>query len=546
MEVLVSYPIFSKALAISLLSISTLFATGESPPPPYARTADDAFYNDIITTGGNAIPKPSTNNGADDTDPVDLFTQQGFILYAYLIGVHDEADCEPYFTALTTFCTERNIQKVYLFTPSPSLPNGSSKFEFFQPDSTSSPSFVSMTNDLVNQMRALPGSTNFEVAVFFEPGFFGSHATTPSFISPYTSIEAPLPSITLPGFFDYLGEMLDWAAAILPQVPGICEISFDPEGDGTDGTPANKSDQQLVFNYSDNYRFAHGLRCTHPGTTVPTIVDLSTAPGIDESSVGMANLSTFPVPTAYTGGFKPGTFPDSPPPWRQINSDLPNEADLYRPLLDYILYQAYQSNIPEIFNTPTSNGGHDFALSASRFIKLLKNEPYLNGTGVITTSKGNPIVTGCHGSNFLAFKDSDGFLFEINATKKIGIIGSVQSDTQLTLSYGPTVDLPRAKYLRTEITTGFPTQDGLTQEILDRQIFMFSVNYDTSTELNFFGNWNLSDFMGFISALPVAAKANPPFPGLNFPTLRVLYEFNLLRTIVNTEPTIPWDVAETP
>jgi hypothetical protein len=543
MEVPVLFPTFSKVTTLSLLSFSHLFATS-THTPPYARTADDIFYNEIITSGRQSIPGNSNESDSGDTSPVDLFTKQGFILWDYLLEVHNDADCVEHFSNLTELCILRNIQKVIIFIPSPSLPGGSTKFEFFQNNSSLPQNFVSMTNDLVNQMRALPNSTNFEVSIFFEPGFFASNVTeAPPYASGYsetTPTPPPLPEVALPGFYDDLPNMLNWAAAMIAQVPGIVEIAYDPEGEGTDGTTANKNNQQDVFNFSDYFKYAHGLVYTPAGSSTAVPIKLGTSPGIDESKIILANLSTFPVNSVYTAAYKSGVFPNPEPSWR-----LSNETD---PLLQSVYVQAYQSNIPNIFNTATTNGNHNFTLSGQRFNKLLKDEPYLTGTGVISCQKGNPIVTGSHGSNFETFKGSDGFFFETQAPyKKIGIVGTVDSNTQITFSYGPTVDLPKAKYLRNEIVTGWPSQPDITQEMINNIYWMFSVNYAPNPNpllsLEFFGNWILSDFMNFINALNTANASNPPFPGFNFPTTNyAIYNFDFLRSTVNTTPTIAWDV----
>lgn len=535
MEDLLAFPIFSK----TILSAAAFFAA--SYP-----IANESFYKSIIQEASQKIPSSKKQS---TVSPVDAFTQQGFLLWDYLEGVGSDADCVPHFNNLISLCQQRNIQRVILFIPSPALPDGTTKYDFFQSQSAMADNFVTMTQKLVSTMRSkVP---NFEVSLLFESGSFVSDVTvSPSLVSPYTSVSAPLPFSRFAGYFTNLTNMLNWSSYMITQPGiGITEIVFDPEWADPNGDPADKTDQQMVYNYSDNYKYAYGLTYTPYGTTNSTPIKLGTTVGIDESKVTYANLFTFPVNSVFTASFEDNIFPNPHPSWRLTNSEL---QDLTVPLLQSVYIQCYQTNMPAMFAAgATSSGGHDGTLAAQYFNSLLLDQPYIAGTGRISCMLGNPDVTGSSNSQFLTFQGGDPFLFTTDAPpKKIGIVDTVNSNTDLTLSYGPTITASKIPYQRTEIITAWDSQTpGISQEVIDNIYWMFALNYEEvpphppAPPYRFFGNWNLADFMTFITSLNQENKTNPPFPGFNFPTGNyVIYDYDLLTSTANTIPAIPWDV----
>lgn len=473
----------------------------------------------MIQQARDTLPglKTTENRQAPPLSGLTRFTNQGFLLWDYLINVSN-ADLEQHFKDLTSLCIRRKIRRAIIFIRDPA------NSTFFQPTNTGENSFVFQANNLFNQVRA--EVTNFEIAVFFESGNFSSNAPAQS--KPTVN---PLPSTSLSEYFSDLGNMLDWSKAMIGQVPGIKEISFDPEASG-----ATKSIQQLVYNYTDEYKYLNGLDSIRIGTTV----------GIDESKITYANLATFPVSNIYTNQIS--TFPENPQPNWSRGSDATS------PLLQSIYIQVYETSIPAIFAAGfnSQTGRHNGQLAGQYFNLLLRDQPYLTGQGTITFTQGNPTVTGS-GTNFTSFADP--FLFANDTVnnipnRKIGVVESIASNTSLSLEDPFAVfSETNSPFTRTEIVTAWDTQPQLTQEMLNNIYWMLSVNFHSP--LNFFGNWQLSDFMDFVSSSVeqnnTASKA--PFSDsstsspLSFPSNNfVIYNYDFATTIVNTTPTNNGDV----
>ncbi len=543
MEALLAFPIFSKvafSLAILLASTQAL----DAGKYPFAITE---FYDSVVHNVNNQIPN-SPKKTSPAVSPVSEFTNYGFTLWDYLEDVHSDSDCVTHFNNLTSLCQTSNIQKVILFIPTPMAADGSVKLDFFQSNSSMPDNFISMTSTLVNTMKTVANVPNFEVCIFFENGFFNSDVSnTVPFVSPYTAIAAPLPASYHVGYFEYITNMLNWAAVMISQNIGISEVAFDPEGQGSDTLIATKSDQQRVYNYTDNYKWACALTYIDSKTSQTVPINLGTTIGIDESKIAFSNVSTFPVNPIFVASFDPGVFPNPQPFWRIITPELPI---LTVPLLQKVYIQAYQTNIPAIFAAgATPSGSHDGVLAATYFNKLLLDQPYVNGEGRISCVQGGVNVTGV-GSNFLTFQDGDPFLFTTaNPPKKIDVVDHVVNNSNLVLEDGSTITATNISWQRTEIAPGWTTQPAITQDMVNSIYWMFALNYEEvsphppATPYRFFGNWNLSDFMTFITNVNSINSANPPFTGLNFPvTNYVIYTSYLLMTTVNQIPIPPWDV----
>jgi hypothetical protein len=541
LEGLLPYPIFSKLILFSYVSISCFganYPTGNSP----------FFEESVYSTNKNV---PGTTSNADPftppTCPTTAFVEQGFILWDYLTGVHTDEDCVTHFQKLIALCQKNKFSRAIIFIPSPQLPTGATKFDFFQTNSSMSQNFKTYVTELVTTMRETEKVTDFYVSVFFESGFFGSDASMPAFVTPYTEVATPIPSTYLDTYFQYLPDMLKWAAYMIGLDIGIEEIAFDPEAyiEST-GSSAAQKNYQTVYNYTDNYRWAYGLMYTPYGESSRVPIKLGSTHGIDESKITYANLFTFPVDSVFTFSLKP-YFPDPKPSWRQINSEM-TEEELVQPLLNSVYIQAYQSNMPAMFAAgATAEGGHSGSEAAVDFNALLRDYPYIIGEGQICCTKDNPTISGLK-TDFLTYEGQDGFLFKMDTPlKKICDIGSVQSNTSLTAGFGSTITTTRPiPFQKTEIITAWNTQDpGISQDAINNIYWMFSTNYapDEKVPLKFFGNWNLCDFMSFITNFNSKNVSNPPFPGFDFPTKNyALYDMIFLETVVNEVPVPPWGI----
>lgn len=413
--------------------------------------------------------------GCEAITPQDRFTEQGFILWDYLIGV-DNDGLPAHFDDLIALCQRRKVQRVIVFIKDPS------SFSFFQLDSDEG--FIAKANGLTGE--------GINLSVFFETGDFSSSA--PALKVPTVN---PPPSSKLEGYFADIQPMLDWAAAVSTKVPGISEIAFDPQAAG-----ATSSIEQLVYNYSDEYKFLNGL----------DKLRLATSLGIDESKECYANTYRFPVPTIFTAHIT--TFPTAPT-WNR-------GSDPSAPLLGSVYIQCYQTSIPAIFES------HDGVSSGKMFNALLRDQPYVNGAGTISFTKHTTAVDG-QGTKFKALADP--FLYAQD--KKIGVVSGATSDEELTLEE-PGADFTGEKlpFTRTEVVTAWDTQPELTQEVVDSIYWMFSVNY--KPPLSFFGNWQLLDFMDFIDSATAANKQTSPFGSCVFPEKNfVIYNYNYLTTVTD-------------
>ncbi len=484
----------------------------------------DTFYEGIVLQGRATLPgiAPLGN----ETEDLQRFTNQNFMLWDYLIGIGTEAEYQSHFDNLMTLCQNRKIGRLILFIKDPSANN------FFQPNNATG--FVARANQLFNAM--VPIVPSFDIAVFFSSVAFSS--TAPAGMTPTVN---PAPDTILSGYFTDIQNMLDWAKAIIGQVPGVKEITFDPEAPG-----ANKTTQQYVYNYTDEYKWLNALGSIRLGTTL----------GVDESKVTYANLSTFPVNPIYTASI--GTnppFPSPMPTWAR-------GSDVTAPLLQSVYIQCYESAIPAMFEAgfSSSTGAHSGSVASNYFNSMLRDLPYLQGVGTISFMQGSTAVTGM-GTNFTSFSDPLLFSFDsaISANNKIGAVCGFSSATSLSLEGGAAFSsMGFQSFTRTEIITAWSTtQPVLTQAMLDNIYWMFSANYEPSKSEAFFGNWQLGDFMDFIDGTVGFNEANTTNPFtlngdgstyLQVPTLNyVLYDYYFGTTTVNTTPktfgvTDPWDL----
>lgn len=489
------------------------------------------FYEQLISEARERIPGLKQNSSEENQD-LQAFTNQHFLMWDYLIGV-GKGELGNHFVDLTALCKARQIPRVIMFIKDPST------FSEFAPEN-----FATLATALINEVNtALPSSVQpFTLSVFFETGDFNytspSPGTLPT-VNPVPDQGDPSKGVPpKPNYFTDLPNMLNWvrdvntAAKNQHQQIAIAEFAFDPEAAG-----ANKNYQQLVYNYSDEYKYLNSMTNIAIGTTL----------GIDESKIVYANLSTFPVPELYHAAI--ATFPTSPS-WRPTSAQS-------LPLLKSVYIQAYQSNIPSIFNAGynQATGAHSGTLAGTRFNKMLQDQPYLVGTGKISFSAGSTQVTGT-GTNFTPY--SNALLFTTLATdpspKKIGIVSKVSSPTKLTLSSHATfsTSVP-VSFTRTETVTGWNIPGGITQSILNGIYWMFSLNYEAKGSLYFFGNWQLGDFMSFVGQVQTLNKTNPPFknstdapiypPKGNY----AIYNYDFATTIVNKVPKdngqiAPWNL----
>lgn len=496
----------------------------------------NAFYEQIISEARELLPGLQETQSPSPT-PLQRFTNQQFLLWDYLTNV-DNDDLPQHFANLTTLCKRRKISRAIIFIKDPAFNN------FFQPDNNADDAFIALANNLVSEMRSSSGGNvpNFELAVFFESGNFTSNAT------PATApTHNPLPSTELSGYFSDLKNMLDWANEMVGKISGITEITFDPEASG-----ANKSIQQLVYNYADEYKWINSLE--QNGTPVR----LGTTLGVDESKETYANLSEFPVSSIYTSQIS--TFPS--PPFAYNRGDDPNA-----PLLQSVYIQVYQTSIPALFlaGFNSTTGKHNGQLAGTIFNKLLRDQPYLPTQeiavpGKITFTKHSTAVTGSSTADFTNFADPLLYAFdqEIGRVNKIGVVSSVESSTSLTLSSpGAAFSSPAGgiSYQRTEVATAWDTQINVTQDLINNIYWMLSLNYSPSStpseNFAFFGNWLLRDFMDFIDSANAAnnQSGTTVFSNFQFPTNNyVIYNYQFTTTTVQTEPkfngeTFPWNLS---
>ncbi|MCH9612124.1 MAG: hypothetical protein S4CHLAM102_06070 [Chlamydiia bacterium] len=492
------------------------------------------FYQEYMEEARSKVPGIAGSDG--DPTGRTQFVQQGFMLWDYMVGVDTAAECATHFEALTNLCTYNKITRLIIFIKDPST------FTFYQPDDTSSNSFRTLLAALVTSMATVV--SDFEVSVFFETGAFSSNAATGTAptVNPVPANYSGAPS----GYFADIQAMLDWSKAMIGNISAIKEIAFDPEASG-----ANKNYQQLVYNYSDEYKYLNSLSSTRIGSTL----------GVDEAKETYANVSTFPVNSIYTGSIS--TFPSGStgPSWRSSNNAS---------LLQSVYIQCYQTSIPALFalgyNSTHGTGSHNGSGAAGYFNALLRDTWYLNGNGTVKATRHNTTLLG-QSTNFKTFADALIFAQDpqIGRINKIGYVSVTppQSDTSLVLggagsAFSTSGFVP---FKRTEIISGWQTQPVLTQAMLDSIYWMFSANYQSP--FFFFGNWQLVDFMEFITylvqinntATTAAFKENGSGAPLNFPSGNfVLYEVSFVddsSSIVNTVPTssngpAPWNLQLAP
>ncbi|MCH9631001.1 MAG: hypothetical protein S4CHLAM37_10130 [Chlamydiia bacterium] len=491
-----------------IFSVLLVFQTATSFSNPLQEHLNQ-FFDTIVQQGRDTLPGLAPQPKSAQESALEAFSAQNFLLWDYLTNTTNN-NLPQHFDDLTALCQRRNIKRAIIFIKDPSANS------FFGPTNTSANSFISKANTLFSTMSKQV--SGFELSIFFESGGFSSTAGAGS----YPTVN-PKPDTGLTDYFSQIDEMLDWSKAIIAQVPGIKEVAFDPQFKS-----ATKDVQQLLYNYADEYKWLNSLGDTRLGTTL----------GIDESKPTYANLSTFPVSSILAGSIS--TFPANPQPtWSRGGNPK-------APLLQSVYIQAYQTSIPAMFasgfipHLGTHNGGN----AGRIFNQMLRDLPYVTGTGRISFMQHSTKLNGNSDTVFKTFADP--ILFAKDSVnnihnRKIGVVSSVQENDLLTLdSVGATFTETNSKFTRTEITTAWNTQPNLTQSMVDNIYWMFSLNYDPSQSLNFFGNWQLSDFMAFITAslkLNTTAKSSP-FTNLVFPSKNyVIYNYNFATTTVDTTPT---------
>lgn len=491
-------------------SLCLLWALSLYPTTPDPLSTDylDSFYEQYIAEAKNKIPvTPSTR-----PDALRRFTNQHFMLWDYLIHV-DESGYVSHFQDVLTMLQNRKMKRLIVFIKDPG------NNAFFDPGTIGENSFRGQITNIVNTMQAI--QPEFYVSVFFASD--GSSFTSSADPGTYPSHNQP-PSNYLSGYFTYINNMLDWAKAMIADIPGIQEIAFDPEYPG-----ATKVIQQRLYNYADEYKYENGLES----------IKLATTLGIDEAPETYSNLSTFPVPALFRAGniaVPSGSSPD----WRVGNAN---------PLLQTVYIQCYQTSIPAMFaaGATANTASHDGQLAGSYFNHLLRNQPYLDGQGTISFTQGNTTITG-QGTNFLSFADPILFAPDPNlpneALNKVAVVSSVNSNTSLT-STAAAFTNSNVSFRRTEIATAWNELEiaGVefdeAQNIVDNIVWMFSLNYNSP--FLFFGNWELNDFMNFITTVVTNnnKETTAPFRTqdgriLTFPSHNfAIYNFFFATTTVN-------------
>ena len=527
MEAILLFRTYSKLAILALIASSQMFAN-----VPYGR---DSYRDKDISNINSSMP--GTDPACKPPScPDTAFIQQGFILWDYLVDVHSDEALVAHFLELTALCKKSKFKQVIVYIFSPQDSHGATVFDFFQVNSGMTQNFRSMIGDLVATMRNEEGVEEFFVSMLFDSSEFNSDAPVGTFISPYSAIEAPALKA---GYFPSLDKMMDYAAYMINSDMGIESFGFDPEATG-----AKDVDYQDLYNLVDNYRWAYGMIYTPSGGGNKVPAGIFSTHGVDMSKITYANVFEFPVNNALVYSFK-SVFPNPQPSWRKENQYMTAEG-LKQPMLKQVLIQVYEENIPAMFNVKTADGcGYDGPTAAKYCNSMLRDVPYLKGVGKIWGDRNSGTLNG-DGTNFNLYTGQDGFIFKDELPlKKIGIMGSVNSATSMSLEFGPTISIPEASaipFQTTEVTGGWPFQPGMTQDGSNRIYWMFSLN--CTSPLNFFGNWNLCDFMSFISNFQKENQENSPFPGYTIPDGNIaLYDFHFLESSVNTCPSPPWNIG---
>ena len=481
------------------------------------------FYNQFL--GEADIPADKGQNQA-----LLDFTNQHFMIWDYLVDVPsgDSTKYAAHFNTLKQMVVNREMGRAIIFIRDPS------HNEYFEYDNTAQESFITAMNDLYNTMQSI--NPNFYISVFFEDDIDSGDWQTnaPAGTAPTVN---PLPT----GYFPNLKAKLDWAKAVIAAVPGIKEVAFDPD-DVKGQTP-----RQQIYNYADEYKYLNGMQDIKLGSTV----------GVEESKETYTNIYPAPVPTVFTHSISAGTYPKvtpaGNPSWRSSNSDS---------ILQSVYIQVYSrgtansggSLFPAMFKAGASSGnGHDGLAAATIFNQLLRDYPYLTGVGKITWDQATDLTLTGTGTNFLTWVGLPiihAFDSRIGKVNKIGEVASVPTTnttaTMGTLPVGSSGN--NEAFTRTEIGTAWDTPQqsdvtDLSQDMLDKVYWMFSVNYQPSKYLEFFGNWQLHEFMLFIQNMVRANNGQLPntapafMQGTSTPLQFrgdhcVIYDFDFATTVV--------------
>jgi len=509
------------------------------------------FYSQYIQQARNTLPGLTQSSPPQAGASANArYKGQQFIMWDYLnaIGASTQAEMSVHFAELQAYCVAQSCPRVIMLVRTQSLNGG-----FFDPTKTSGEYIRPKIAELV---AAVP---NIKFTFFFDNNSFTSSANG-SGTQPSTP---DAPSTTLAGYFDDIGNMLDWIhyMRVTAGVTAIDEVAFDPES----GHPeATKDNYQDLYNYTDSYKWTNDM-----GNGSANFIKVGATVGIDGSKETYANVSEFPVNSIYTSQIS--TFPANPfPSWRAAESTANQQTSI----LQSMYIQCYETAISSIFSNGFNatngqhNGNGDGSLAAGSysagqmFNQLLLDKPYLQGQGTITGTQHSPTVTG-FGTNFTTFSDPIIYATEDFAqpNKKLGVVDSVTNNTSLALgSPYATASFSKKPFNRTEIVTAWDFHPVITQTMVDSIYWMFSVNYDAIGDLFFFGNWQLNDFMNFVDKIKELNNAagtstftdgqlspddgSPiPIPGGNY----VIYQYDFATSVVQTTPTYngtvqPWNI----
>lgn len=487
---------FIKKFLISLVFLlpSLTCTAGKEP------TLDAAALNyDVLVRKGSLL-----NNPIQST-PTPLipstFSQQPFLLWDYAEGVTtDPATGVTHWEELLAFINANNITTLVTYIKDPS------SFPFFN-QYTTGPS-------VMTYLAKVP-STCTIYAMYDSSGF-----ELPSPYPAASPTQLPSPYPALPNYFSNLPGKMLWAQQATNFLNRQISAAIDPQPP----TPALPGQYQLLIDFMDYYRTENNL----------TNMLLCITFGISSKNPTYSNTSTFPIPQdlqtqLYLPPITPG---DTSPEWRPGTT---------YPLLNLVVIQAYEDDMPYIFTIPTEP-----KTAADDLLHNFRDEPYLLGEGTISIDPGSKNVVGTgtqfvHGTYPIQADMPIGLLINGNIVK-VGIVNESTPITDTTFSFyssygtGTSGSVP---FYQTEIVNKW-TFPYITSDQPSRICIMFSFENMQNNQDPFFGTWTTEQFMLFLKSFYNDGQTELPFyyqdanTSIPLPDNFGIYDFKIYQSNVGT------------
>lgn len=329
--------------------------------------------------------------------------------------------------------------------------------------------------------------------------------------SNWLKIESPL------GEFCNLKQKLAWVSFLNGISDSCGQARHLVQGITIDPKNLEQETLQLVINILDQYKYNTSEDLPkNPYSAVRMAVYL----GLDQKDMALCNLGRFPLRTDLRGHQSndigvtpPKNFPSEgptypTPEWR---------GDVNHPLLDTVYLKMADKRLVEsiyqnysVLPNPTEHNQNAVRDLVSSLGKNFRGDPFVKGPGKISSIKGTSEVSGL--STFFRTGEGhhmhgqviEGGIIEVrppHISEKIRKVIATQPESnkrlKLSSTFSTTEDVAKADYYVTATPVSWVTSN-ISNFLRAKIYYVFSTDFDPNKG-RFFGNWNLDNFLDFLS-----------------------------------------------